>query len=245
MGRLFYWEFYKWHCITMCYTTTLPQTYWNYTKINAWVDQEVWAWEEKVGKATKFLGQMGILLIRDGYFHIGRVIIITIFPWQFLIIIKPKVIVITLSNKLLSCKNHKSSYWRCSVKERVFKNFVSNFIKKRLQHRCFLVKLAKFLRTSIFKKICERLHLQDITEKNNSSISIIFVYYFDFITITIIFEALKFLLSFCAILVFDNLFYEKILSFLLCSLSFSSYFKKIAYTWKNPRAIYIHSKAFS
>ena len=149
----------------MCYTTTLPQTYWNYTKINAWVDQEVWAWQEKVGKATKFLGQMGILLIRDGYFYIGRVIIIAVFPWQLLIIIKPKLIVITLNNKLLSCKNHKSSYWRCSVKERVFKNFVSNFIKKRLQHRCFLVKLAKFLRTSIFQKICERLLLQDITQK--------------------------------------------------------------------------------
>ena len=29
------------------------------------------------------------------------------------------------------------------------------FIKKRLQHRCFLVNIAKFLRTS--KYICERL----------------------------------------------------------------------------------------
>ena len=34
-----------------------------------------------------------------------------------------------------------------------------NFIKKRLIHRCFLVKLAKFLRTPILKNICERLLL--------------------------------------------------------------------------------------
>ena len=63
------------------------------------------------------------------------------------------------------CKNHRSSHWSCSVKEGVLKNFACNFIKKRLQHRCFLVKLAKLLRTSIFKNICERVLLQDITEK--------------------------------------------------------------------------------
>ena len=34
-----------------------------------------------------------------------------------------------------------------------------NFIKKRLQHRCFLVNIAKFLRTPILKNICERLLL--------------------------------------------------------------------------------------
>ena len=32
-------------------------------------------------------------------------------------------------------------------------------IKKRLQHRCFPVKFAKFLRTPILKRICERLLL--------------------------------------------------------------------------------------
>ena len=32
----------------------------------------------------------------------------------------------------------------------------SNFIKNKLQHRCFPVKLAKFLRTPISKNICER-----------------------------------------------------------------------------------------
>ena len=32
-----------------------------------------------------------------------------------------------------------------------------NFIKKRLQHRCFRVKFAKFLRTPVLKNICKRL----------------------------------------------------------------------------------------
>ena len=34
-----------------------------------------------------------------------------------------------------------------------------NFIKKRLQHRCFPVNIAKYLRTPFLKKICERLLL--------------------------------------------------------------------------------------
>ena len=34
-----------------------------------------------------------------------------------------------------------------------------NFVKKKLQHRCFRVKFAKFLRVPILKKICERLLL--------------------------------------------------------------------------------------
>ena len=36
---------------------------------------------------------------------------------------------------------------------------VCNFIKKRLQHRCFPVIIAKFLRIPILKNICERLLL--------------------------------------------------------------------------------------
>ena len=36
----------------------------------------------------------------------------------------------------------------------------SNFLKKRLQHRCFPVNIAKFLRTVILMKICEQLLLQ-------------------------------------------------------------------------------------
>ena len=34
-----------------------------------------------------------------------------------------------------------------------------NFIKKRVQHRCFLGNVAKFLRAPILKNICERLLL--------------------------------------------------------------------------------------
>ena len=34
-----------------------------------------------------------------------------------------------------------------------------NFIRKRLQHRCFPVNIAKFLRKPILKNICERLLL--------------------------------------------------------------------------------------
>ena len=33
------------------------------------------------------------------------------------------------------------------------------FIKKRLQHRCFAVNIAKFLRTPILKNVCKRLLL--------------------------------------------------------------------------------------
>ena len=36
---------------------------------------------------------------------------------------------------------------------------VCKFIKKKLQHQCFPVKLPKFLRISYFKNICERLVL--------------------------------------------------------------------------------------
>ena len=38
-----------------------------------------------------------------------------------------------------------------------------NFIKKRLQHRCFPVAIAKFLRTSTLKNICEQLLLYILT----------------------------------------------------------------------------------
>ena len=34
-----------------------------------------------------------------------------------------------------------------------------NFIKKRLQHKCFPKNIAKFLRTTILKNICEQLLL--------------------------------------------------------------------------------------
>ena len=39
------------------------------------------------------------------------------------------------------------------------------FIKKRFQHRCFSMNIAKFLKTVILKKICERLLLNNV-ERN-------------------------------------------------------------------------------
>ena len=81
------------------------------------------------------------------------------------------------------CKNKKyknsilcwSSQQGCFVKEDVFKTFANltrkhlccslaglkacNFIKKRIQHRCFPVKLMKFLITLILKNICKGLLL--------------------------------------------------------------------------------------
>ena len=50
--------------------------------------------------------------------------------------------------------------------------WTSNFIKKRLQHRCFPVKFAKLLRTRILKNICKRLlhFLRDVVEWNGWNI---------------------------------------------------------------------------
>ena len=73
----------------------------------------------------------------------------------------------------------RSSHQRCSVEKAVVKKFaiytvktrpvleslfnkvlqVCNFIKKRLQHRCFPMNIAKVLRATIFKNIWERLLL--------------------------------------------------------------------------------------
>ena len=63
-------------------------------------------------------------------------------------------------------------------KKGVLKNFANltkrlqacNFIKKRIQNRCFLVKFAKFLRTPILKNMCERLLLKNFDISQNSPI---------------------------------------------------------------------------
>ena len=67
-GAIYFTEaFYKWHCISMGYTTP-PQKYWNYTKINAWEDEV-----DFVGKGYKIFGLDGntfdrrwIFLYREG-----------------------------------------------------------------------------------------------------------------------------------------------------------------------------------
>ena len=77
------------------------------------------------------------------------------------------------------------------------------------------MKLAKFLRTSILKNICERLLLK-ISTLQKKLLTDFFHKIINFIIITITFEVLKFLLSFCA--VFANLFYKNIRPYLLCKL---------------------------
>ena len=73
----------------------------------------------------------------------------------------------------------RSSHWKCSIKKAILKHFViftgkhlcwglflnkvashkaCNFIKKRLQHRYFLVNIGKCIRRPILKNISERLH---------------------------------------------------------------------------------------
>ena len=67
----------------------------------------------------------------------------------------------------------RSSHQRCLVEKSVLKNFtifesffnkvpslhVCNFLKKRLQHKCFPVTIAKFLGAPILKNIWEQLLL--------------------------------------------------------------------------------------
>ena len=45
------------------------------------------------------------------------------------------------------------------VLECIFNKVCKNFVKKRLQHSCFAVKFAKYLRTPALKNICQRLLL--------------------------------------------------------------------------------------
>ena len=143
---------------------------------------------------------------------------------------------------MFHCKNNRNSHWRCYVKECAFKNFtnftekhqyqslflkkatdlqVCNFIKKKLQCRCFPVKLVKFQRTSTLMNIYERVLLKTSTLEKKNHLSIFYLQNYVLIIITITFEALKFLLSFSADKVFANLFFKNILSSLMCYLSSS------------------------
>ena len=46
-----------------------------------------------------------------------------------------------------------------------------NFIKKRLQHRCFPVKFAKFIGAPVLKDICELLLLEAWNKNDNEHYS--------------------------------------------------------------------------
>ena len=64
-------------------------------------------------------------------------------------------------------KQFQSHHWRCSIKNASLKNFAIftrkhlrwSLFKKRIQHRCFPVNIAKFLRTPSLENMCERLFL--------------------------------------------------------------------------------------
>ena len=64
--------------------------------------------------------------------------------WKFRIIHKKTPVLEPLFNKVAGAQAYK-------------------FIKKRRQHMCFSANIAKFLRTSILKNICERLLLNNGT----------------------------------------------------------------------------------
>ena len=53
------------------------------------------------------------------------------------------------------CKFHSKTPVSESVFNKVALLRACNFIKKKLQYRCFLVKFAKYLRTPNLKNICE------------------------------------------------------------------------------------------
>ena len=85
-----------------------------------------------------------------------------------------------MCHPLKKCLNSRRSHQNSSIEKAVLKSFAKftgkhlvlespvkrlagfktcNFLKKRLRHRCFPVKIAKFLRTLILMKICEQLLL--------------------------------------------------------------------------------------
>ena len=80
------------------------------------------------------------------------------------------------------CLIIRSNHRRCSIKETAQRKTllleslfhkiaalqVCNFIKKRLQHMCFAVNIAKFLRAPILKNICERLLLYNTFQRLSS-----------------------------------------------------------------------------
>ena len=66
------------------------------------------------------------------------------------------------------------------------------FIKKRLQHRCFPVNIAKFLKTPILNYICEPLLISEIQTTNN----LIYILAENFIFNFRIYKIFSYLLSF-------------------------------------------------
>ena len=86
------------------------------------------------------------------------------------------------------CSIKKVAQRQISVLESPFNKVAGlqacNFIKRRLQRRCFPVNIAKFLRTPILKNNCERLLLDNIFQRLSSAffcsvnLSILKAYFF-------------------------------------------------------------------
>ena len=93
---------------------------------------------------------------------------------------------LTLTESWNEPQANKSSHQRCSIKKAIFENFAiltestCISIKKRLQHKCFLVNFAKFfkntyfhkyLRTAASKKLQKLQLAQDFTYFNTQILS--------------------------------------------------------------------------
>ena len=76
--------------------------------------------------------------------------------------------IIKKNNKISEKYNEQVFYKKAVLKNfSIFSLQFCNFIKKRLQHGCFPMNIAKFLRTPVLKNICERLFDRFPTWTNN------------------------------------------------------------------------------
>ena len=89
------------------------------------------------------------LLVDNAIIYTFYLLLITVFPWQVLVIIH--IYRYNSEYKLIRCENHKSSQWRWSVKEGSYKNF-AKFTGKHLYWSLFLIKLQTFRSTTLLKR---------------------------------------------------------------------------------------------
>ena len=81
-----------------------------------------------------------------------------------------------MHNEQIFCKNavlknfaiftEKQLFWSLFLNRNTGLQYC-NFIKKRLQHKCFPVNIAKFLRTPVLNNIFKRLFERFATSANN------------------------------------------------------------------------------
>ena len=75
---------------------------------------------------------------------------------------------------LLTKRSNQQKCFFTSLLKRNSNTGGCNFTKKRLQHRCFSVNIAKFLRTPILKNNCERLLLNEHCSVWENAVSFLF-----------------------------------------------------------------------